>query len=95
MKLNEKETLAAARIAHATLHRKITAGLFPAPVKIDGWHTRWDEGAVLAWREREDALVELAAAKRAVKRLRDDDQGVVALHRRIAELLEQVSGEQP
>ncbi len=84
MKLNEKETLQLAQIGRATMHRKIAAGLLPAPERPDGWHVAWDDDTVIAWRKHEDVVTELSEAKR----LRNDDQSAVVLHRRIAELLE-------
>ena len=88
MKLNEHQVLPLARISRPTLHRKVNAGLFPAPERPDGWHLVWDESSVLAWRRREDASAELKSLRRRVAGMVADDPEVPAIHRRIAELLE-------
>lgn len=86
MKINEKQVLEISKIGRATLHRKIAAGLFPMPERPDGWHVFWDETSVLAWRQREDLCEELAKLRRSA----GDD---AAKHRRVAALLEQLSGD--
>lgn len=47
--LNEGAVIAMTGLPRTTLHRHVSTGSFPVPMKPDGWHNAWRREDVMAW----------------------------------------------